>query len=70
ALGRLGRSHGCPAVAPELTDEVINTIEGKTVMFINVNDSSYTSKYLDHHVAALLANGKVQQSEADTAITI
>lgn len=71
ALGRLGRSHGCPAVAPELTDEIINTIEGKTVMFINVNDHNYTSKYLDHHMAAMYASGTVQQAElADTAVSI
>lgn len=56
ALGRLGRSHGCPAVAPELTDEIINAIEGKTVMFINVNDQNYSSKYLDHHMAAMFAS--------------
>jgi hypothetical protein len=46
-LGRLGRSFGCPAVSPKVRDEVINTIKGKTVLFINGNDSSYTSKYLD-----------------------
>ena len=46
-MGRLGRSFGCPAVAPEVRDEVINNIKGKTVLFINGNDSSYTSKYLD-----------------------
>ncbi|TKC03995.1 murein L,D-transpeptidase catalytic domain family protein [Pedobacter frigoris] len=52
ALGRLGRSHGCPAVAPELTDKVINTIAGKTVLFINSSGEHYTSKYLNEEVAA------------------
>jgi hypothetical protein len=70
ALGRLGRSHGCPAVAPELTDTVIDTIEGKTVMFINVNDSRYSSKYLDHHMAAMLASGPASQAMADTTVRI
>jgi len=51
-LGRLGRSQGCPAVAQELADLVINTIEGKTVIFINGNDRAYASKYLDAHLAA------------------
>ncbi|TDQ10128.1 murein L,D-transpeptidase catalytic domain family protein [Pedobacter metabolipauper] len=55
ALGRLGRSQGCPAVAPELADKVINTIEGKTVLFINGSDDHYTSRFLDHHIAADLA---------------
>jgi hypothetical protein len=61
ALGRLGRSQGCPAVAAELADLVINTIEGKTVLFINGSDQRYTSKFLDHHLAADLAlmNAKV-----------
>jgi len=52
ALGRLGRSHGCPAVAPELTNTVINTIAGKTVLFINSSEEQYTSKYLDEELAA------------------
>lgn len=51
-LGRLGRSLGCPAVAPELADMVINTIEGKTVIFINGSKQPYASKYLDTHLAA------------------
>lgn len=55
ALGRLGRSQGCPAVAPELANTVINTIEGGTVLFINVTDHYYTSRYLNEHVAALYA---------------
>jgi len=46
-LGRLGRSHGCPAVSPEVIDMVINSIKGKTLLFINGNDASYTSKYLN-----------------------
>ena len=46
-LGRLGRSFGCPAVSPEVSDLVINTIKGKNVLFINGNDSNYTSKYLN-----------------------
>lgn len=46
-LGRLGRSFGCPAVSPEVSDMVINTIKGKNVLFINGNDIAYTSKYLN-----------------------
>ena len=50
-LGRLGHSEGCPAVSPKMVDKVINTIKGKSVLFINGNDYSYTSKYLDEDVA-------------------
>jgi len=48
-MGRLGRSFGCPAVSPKVSNQVINTIKGKTMLFINGNDSSYTSKYLDEN---------------------
>ncbi len=61
ALGRLGRSQGCPAVPAELSNLVINTIEGKTVLFINVTDQRYTSRYLDEHMAAVFASNFDQQ---------
>lgn len=70
ALGRLGRSHGCPAVAPELANTVINTIAGKTVLFINSSEQKYTSKYLDEHTAAMLAGQITPQVETQTLDTI
>lgn len=39
--GRLGRSWGCPAVAPELAQPIINTIKGGTVLFLYSNQASY-----------------------------
>lgn len=51
-LGRLGRSEGCPAVSPKVAGKVINTIKGKSVLFINGSDSNYTSQYLDTSIAA------------------
>jgi hypothetical protein len=51
-LGRLGRSEGCPAVSPKVAGKVINTMKGKTVLFINGNDSSYASQYLNESIAA------------------
>ena len=50
--GRLGRSFGCPAVSPEVIDQVIDTIKDKTVIFISGNNDSYRSKYLDEELAA------------------
>ncbi|MCC8409050.1 murein L,D-transpeptidase catalytic domain family protein [Mucilaginibacter sp. UR6-1] len=50
-LGRLGRSHGCPAVSPEVCETVINTIKGKNMLYITGNDARYASKYLDENVA-------------------
>ncbi len=58
SLGRLGRSQGCPAVAADVSDKLISTIEGKTVYFINGADQTYTSKYLDDHLAAAFANDR------------
>ncbi len=52
AKGRLGRSEGCPALSPKVAGKVINTIKGKTVLFISGNDSNYTSRYLDEETAA------------------
>lgn len=71
ALGRLGRSQGCPAVAPELANKVINTIEGKTVLFINSSAQDYTSKYLDEHLAATLAQSTgAENTDQQTADAI
>jgi len=47
ATGRIGCSWGCPAVSPKISNKVINTIKDRTMLFINGNDDSYTSKYLD-----------------------
>jgi hypothetical protein len=54
-IGRLGRSFGCPAVSPQVVTEVINTLKGKTVFFINGNNPKYTSKYLSADVVANFA---------------
>ena len=54
-LGRLGRSFGCPAVSPAVVNQVIGTLRGKTVLFINGSDSNYNSKYLDQNMAANFA---------------
>jgi len=52
ALGRLGHSEGCPAVSTKVINKVIETIKNKTVLYINGNDYSYSSKYLDGEMAA------------------
>lgn len=61
ALGRLGRSQGCPAVAPEVADILINTISDKTVLFINKSVKNYKSKYLNETLAANIALDQTHQ---------
>jgi hypothetical protein len=34
AHGRLGRSHGCPAIPPEITDHFIDTVKEGSLLFI------------------------------------
>ncbi len=51
--GYLGRSHGCPAIPVELTNEIIKTIKGKTAMFLySAPVTTYKSNFLDLHAAA------------------
>jgi hypothetical protein len=56
ALGRLGRSQGCPAVPQELARTVVRTLEEGTVLFINLSDQNYTSKYLVQDADTVLAS--------------
>ena len=42
--GRLGRSLGCPAVPTEISKEVINTIKGKSALFIYHTNEEYAKK--------------------------
>lgn len=46
--GFLGRSLGCPSIPDTISDDVINLLQGGTVLFINANDEYYnkTSKYI------------------------
>lgn len=41
--GFIGRSWGCPAVAPELNQAIINKIKNKTCLFLYTPDKSYIS---------------------------
>lgn len=47
--GRLGRSYGCPAVPTALTQDIIDTIKGQSVLFVYHTDENYArnSKYLN-----------------------
>ena len=41
---RLGRSYGCPAIPYSIHKDVINTIKGGTLFFINKSDNNYLAK--------------------------
>jgi len=49
--GRLGRSHGCPALPPELNEPIINTLKGGTCLFLYSPVDRLESKYLDQELA-------------------
>lgn len=44
ALGRLGRSWGCPAVRPEIAKKLIDLLRGGTAIFAYYPDSQYLAK--------------------------
>jgi hypothetical protein len=46
--GRLGRSLGCPALPMDEHQDIINTVVGKTTLYIHAANDKYTSHYLDH----------------------
>lgn len=41
--GRAGRSYGCPAVPRKISREIINTIKGNSVVYINKSSQDYLS---------------------------
>lgn len=45
--GRLGRSHGCPAVPENENNEIIELIKGGSFLFINGSSENYSSPYLN-----------------------
>lgn len=51
SLNRLGLSHGCPAVPVELTNEIIDLIKEKTVLYIHADSPVYHSVYLNYEEA-------------------
>jgi len=44
--GRLGRSFGCPALPPERSTDIINTIKGNSLFYIYYPDKGYFSQSL------------------------
>ena len=44
ALGRLGRSWGCPAVRQEIADKVINTLRGGSAIFAYYPDKNWLTR--------------------------
>lgn len=63
SLNRLGLSHGCPAVPLELTDEIIDLVKNKTVLYIHADSPQYQSVYLNTEEAGrtLLASEGLEE---------
>jgi hypothetical protein len=62
--GRLGRSWGCPALPRELTSAIINTIKGKTLLYIEGPSDTYSSSHLDENVIGKTFSPKSDQFQA------
>lgn len=50
-LNRLGLSHGCPAVPLELTNQIIDIVKDKTVLYVHADEPNYRSVYLNPETA-------------------
>lgn len=59
ALGRLGRSHGCPAVRPDVARPIIDTLKGGQLVFSYYPDPKWLkgSRFLGCSGAAVAAGG-------------
>jgi len=62
--GRLGRSWGCPALPAELSALIINTIKGKTCLYIDGPAANYTSAYLDQKIVMEDFSGQANTLQA------
>ncbi|MDQ3071832.1 MAG: murein L,D-transpeptidase catalytic domain family protein [Bacteroidota bacterium] len=55
AVGRLGRSHGCPAIPQAICEDLICTICDRSALFVYFPDANYlaNSKYLEKSTAIM-----------------
>ncbi|MFN6946494.1 MAG: murein L,D-transpeptidase catalytic domain family protein [Cytophagaceae bacterium] len=49
--GRLGRSHGCPAIPMDKTLEIIELIKDGTCIYIHHEGQEFNSEFLNEHLA-------------------
>lgn len=64
SLDRLGLSHGCPAVPVELTNQIIDLVKSKNVLYIHANSPEYRSVYLNPEAAGRKLLASFDNSDA------
>jgi len=62
--GRLGRSHGCPALSNELSPEIIQLIKEGTCLYIDAPSKNYQSAFLDTNAAVKNFQASLNQTQA------
>jgi len=67
--GRLGRSHGCPAVPVALHKAIIDHIKDGSLLFIHKSDQTYHSEFLDR-IKAEYAFNKEENFSSNTQNSI
>ena len=68
SLNRLGLSHGCPAVPSNLSNQIIDIVKDKTVLYIHSDITEYDSRYLNEELAGTTLLTSYLESNSDAQL--